>query len=65
MKPMSYEKAVQTYYIILEDRAKMLASNIFVAIDGILDGIPADAIQDIMIEWQDERKTIIEELRNL
>jgi len=64
MKAMSYDNAKEYYYDILLDMAKQRSRDIFTAIDiAIDDDTVLHDLKDIMIEWYDLRKSIVDELR--
>ena len=65
MKPMDYDKTVNCYKTALLDRAKLLSDNIFVAIDGVCEGLSYNDIKDIMDDWILERQTVLSEIANV
>ena len=64
MQPMTYAQACDTYTDILLDRAKMHSVSLFNIIsESITDATIVDDLGDLINQWQDERKAIVEELR--
>lgn len=66
MTPMSYKDTVECYYNTVLDLARQDSSLIFETLEDILDNtITYEDIEDVMIQWHDERRAIVEELRTI
>lgn len=66
MKPMSYKDTVEYYYNTVLDLARQDSSTIFETLEIILDNtITYEDIEDVMIQWHNERRAIVEELRTI
>jgi hypothetical protein len=66
MTPMSYKDTVEYYYNTVLDLARQDSSMIFETLAIILDNtITYEDVEDVMIQWHDERKAIVEELRTI
>ena len=66
MKPMSYKDTVEYYYNTVLDLARQDSSTIFETLEIILDNtIAYEDVEDVMVQWHNERRAIVEELRTI
>lgn len=64
MVPMAYDRACEYYRDSVLGIARIQSTNIFTVIaEAIKDASILNDLNDIMVEWYDLRKSIVDELR--